>query len=70
MANKIILKKCHVNIHVSIKNNIKINLSILKNKKLKKITKKKKNIIKFININLSNSIKLSGQPNTIKVIKS
>ena len=50
-----------------IKNNIKINLSILK---ITKLQKRKKNIIKFININLSNSIKLSGQPNTIKVIKS
>ena len=55
---------------MSIKNNIKINLSILKIKKLQKLQKTKKNIITFININLSNSIKLSGQPNTIKVIKS
>ena len=56
---------------MSIKNNIKINLSILKITKLQKRKKNIiKNIIKFININLSNSIKLSGQPNTIKVIKS
>ena len=52
---------------MSIKNNIKINLSILK---IKKLQKRKKNIIKFININLSNSVKLSGQQNTIKVIRS
>ena len=53
---------------MSIKNNIKINLSILKIKKLQK--RKKKNIIKFININLSNFVKLSGQQNTIEIIKS
>ena len=64
MANKIILK----NVTSTFKNNIKINLTILKIKKLQK--KKKKNIINFININLSNFIKLFGQPNTIKVIKS